>query len=95
MLIAISKRGNELREEVCEAAVGNVRHERVEEEHPSERIEQCLLELIELPVLVAHALFVDTDAFNRQDSILLVQKPRIELAVWDDEEKENTDNGCE
>ena len=50
---------------------------------------------MELPMPIADALVIFSNSLNSQYAIPLVQKPRIELVIWNDEPEENPGCSCE
>lgn len=88
--LAKSRYTYQLVEEVGNSTVGNIRDERVEEERPGHRVDQRFLHLIQFEVLVSDSLLVGPHAGHRQNAVFLLQPPRVELAVWDDPEEDQT-----
>jgi hypothetical protein len=86
---------HQLREEVTDPAIRNIRHKRVERESPSQWVHQGLLQLIHLEVLVSNTLLVDPDSFDGQDSVTRLQPSSIELVVRHDEQEDNAQTCCE
>lgn len=68
-------------EKVRDTAIGNIRNQRIEEEGPGDRVQESLLDLVQLEVLVTDTLLVDAHPGNGQNPILLAQPARIQLVI--------------
>lgn len=79
----------QLTEKVCNTAVRNIRNQGKEKECPGHRVQESLLDLIQLEVLVTDTLLVDAHSGNSQNAILLVQPACIQLAIWDNPQENN------
>ena len=80
----------QLTEKIGDASIGNIRNQRIEEEGPGHRVQQCFLDLVHLKVLVTDSLLVLADSRHGQHSVLFLQPARVQLVVRHDPEENQT-----
>lgn len=85
----------QLTEEVGDTTVGDVGNQSVEEERPGHWVQQCLLDLVQLEVLVTNSLLVDADTRNSQYSVLFLQPARVQLVIRYDPEENAAQCDCQ
>lgn len=71
--------------------IGNISDQSIEEECPSQGIQQCLLELVHLKVLVSDSLLIASNTLNGKDLVFLAEETCVELIVRDDPEEDEAD----
>lgn len=95
LLVGKAERHNELAEEIAYSAVGYVRDQTVEHKGPDHRVRHGFFELIELEMLVAHALLVHPDALYSEHFLLLCEESCIHLVIRHNEEKDGANESGE
>jgi hypothetical protein len=82
----------QLGEEVAYASVWNISGKCIEREGPRHRIGQCFLQLIHLEMFVPNSLSITPHSRDRQDSVPGREPSCVELVVWDDIPKDETEH---
>ena len=95
LLGCIAKGDNELAEEIGDTSIWDIARKGVKAECPSQRVDQCLFQLVSLEVLVTDALLVDPDTLDCKSPVLLAEPSGVELIVGHEDEKENTNGGSQ
>lgn len=85
----------QLTEKVRDTAVGNIRNQRIEEEGPAHRIQERLLDLVQLEVLVTDTLLIDAYSSNGQNAVLLLQPAGIQLIIRHNPQENTTQHNSQ
>jgi hypothetical protein len=85
-----SQRSRKIQVQIMIHTIRNVSNQGVEEECPSQRIQQCLFELVHFEMLVSDTLLIASDTLNGQNPIFLAQETGIELTVRDNPEEDES-----
>lgn len=80
----------QLVKEVGETAVGYISNQRIQKECPRHRIQQCLLDLIQLEMFIPDSLLIIPHPGDGQHAIFFLQPPSVELAIRHHPEENGT-----
>lgn len=75
-------------EEISDTTVRNISNQSVKEKRPRHRVQQRLLNLIQLEMLITNTLLVNAHPRNSQDPVFFLQPACVQLVIRDNPEED-------
>lgn len=91
----VAEGDDQLAEEIGDSPIGYICNQSIEGKSPCERVEKCFFQLVELEVLVADTLLIDSHPFDSKLTVIGTEPASIELVIGHEDEEQGANRHCQ